>query len=58
MEIIGYHIVKNENAELLSNEIEKCLRDGWQPHGPLVTESRESVIMFIQPMIKVVNEGR
>lgn len=40
----------------LEDEVNRLIREGWQPYGPLVSSSNGDVTIFTQPMVQTAFE--
>lgn len=39
----------------LEDEVNKLIKEGWQPYGPLVASANGAVVLFAQPMVRTVS---
>jgi hypothetical protein len=50
--MLKFRILKSTDSDELSRDVDQYLTEGWTLGGFLQITSRESTIMYIQPMIR------
>lgn len=54
--ITNYKILADTRADVLENAVNVEIQNGWQPYGPLISDSDTLNTSLIQPMVKYAEE--
>ena len=46
-------LVTAQYEKKLEDEVNRLIKDGWQPYGPLASSSNGDVTIFAQPMVRM-----
>lgn len=50
--VVEYTVCEGNTPMQLSRSVMKAIRDGWQPHGSMVTADEGDDIGYYQPMVR------